>query len=167
MSLPVAQLGWMAGIIDLKGKITRKRNKARATQQIVLAVDSKHWQVIRELGRMTGTAPEMQKAPPKHDWYRRNCSEHCEEAHTLVEGSEWPSIGRWTITGASMATVLWNLRPFLRVENGLEEAMLEAFDQAVLTGQGSAQVLASLRRLKELGWDIPPQLETGEEQHAA
>jgi hypothetical protein len=160
--LPVAQLAWMAGIVDLKGRIIRKNNKTRTTQQLVLFVESKHIQVIRGLGRMTGLRAEMQTPPQRTDWFRRNCNEHCDNAHVHVAASEWPAIGRWTITGAAMATVLHGIAPYMLVDRGWDEVMLEIYDQATLKGQGSGMTLSALRRLRDLGWDIPPELKWDE-----
>ena len=155
--IPPAQLGWMAGVIDLKGKILRKQNKSRATQQLVLAVESKDFAVIRELSRLTGTSPEMMKAPEgAQDWMRRSCLEHCDNAHVHVHAPEWPAIARWTVTGASMAVVLWTLRSYLRTDRGLDAAMAQAISQAAITGRGSGATRKSLRRLEYLGWEFPP-----------
>lgn len=164
MSIPVSQLGWMAGILDLKGAIIRKKNKQRNTPQIVLAVETKHLEITQQLGRMTGTAPETQKAQKVSDWMRRGCSAHCPDAH--VPGHShfrpgevlyMPPISRWTITGAGMAVVFYNVLPFCyNNTKSFAETMEEAIDNTPLTGQGSGMVLKSLRRLDELGWDFPP-----------
>lgn len=158
--IPIAQLGWMAGVIDLKGKILRKTNKARATQQLVLMVESKDYAIVRELSRLTGTSPEMMRTPEAaKDWMRRSCLEHCGEAHVHVAAPVWPAIARWTVTGAAMAVVLWTLRGYLRTDRGLQAAMDQAIDQAAITGQGSGATRKSLRRLQYLGWEFPPAME--------
>lgn len=158
--IPPAQLGWMAGIIDLKGKVLRKQNKTRATQQLVLAVESKDFAIIRELSRLTGTNPEMMRTPEgAHDWMRRSCLEHCGEAHVHVSAPVWPAIARWTVTGAAMAVVLWTLRGYLRTDRGLEAAMQQAIAQAAVTGRGSGATRKSLRRLEYLGWEFPPSIQ--------
>lgn len=166
MSLPVSQLGWMAGILDLRGKILRKANKLRRTQQIVLAVDSKQMAVIRELSRMTGTRPEPKRNNNRErGWYRRGCLEHCEDAHIHVGDGDWvENIARWTVTGSSMAIVLHNVTPFLHGDNGLAEALEEALEQAAMNGRGSGATLQGIRRLQELGWDLPSVLEMQMEQ---
>jgi len=158
--IPPAQLGWMAGVIDLKGKILRKQNKLRATPQLVLSVESKDYAVIRELSRHTGTNPEMMRTPEgAHDWMRRSCQEHCADAHVHVNAPVWPPIARWTVTGASMAVVLWTLRGYLRTDRGLDAAMTQAISQAAITGRGSGATRKSLRRLQYLGWEFPPGME--------
>ena len=158
MAIPVAQLGWMAGVVDLKGKVIRKQNKMRRTPQVVLIVESRHLAVIKELGRLTGTRAEAVKKAPSTDWYRRNCQEHCEDAHVHVVAPEWPATSRWTATGASMGVVLYNLQPFLRVDQGWDLMMEEAYESTALSGQGSGAALMGVRRLRDLGWEMPPEI---------
>ncbi|SRR6266480_1013735 len=159
--IPVNKLGWMAGVLDLKCKILRKQNKQRSTPQIVLAVDTKNVQVVRELSSLTGTRPEAQKERDAPSFVRKGCMEHCPEAHVHVNDdmyqAKMPPIFRWTITGAGAAVIIFNIQPYLMVDNGLTIAMEEIFENTPLKGQGSGMVLASLRRLAEIGWDMPVQ----------
>lgn len=160
--IPVNKLGWMAGVIDLKGRLVYKNNKQRKTQQTVLMVENKEMAVIRELGSLTGTAPELIKAKALQDWMRRGCVDHCPEPHVHVSeyyGLQMPRMARWTITGAGMVVVLDNLMPFLMVDRGYDEAIEKVIASTPLVGQGSGQVQASLRRLKSMGWDLPEQYE--------
>jgi len=159
MAIPTAQLGWMAGILDLKGSIIRKRNKQRATPQLVLIVETKQIAIVRQLSRMTGTNPELQAEKPIEPWMRRGCIEHCPDQHVHVkyEKTSMPAIARWTITGAAMGVVLYNVLPFLHNdEKPFTEAMEAAFAQIVPDGQGRGAVEKAIRRLADLGWEIPP-----------
>lgn len=157
MSMPPSKLGWMAGVIDMKGRITYKNNKRRNTHQIVLTVESKEISIVRGLGAMTGTNPELMAAQVKPDFMRRNCTSHCPDPHTHIDGDDpsMPQMGRWTITGAGMAVVLTNLLPFLTIDRGFDQAIEKATNQIVLSGQGSGMVKQSLRRLHKLGWELP------------
>ncbi len=154
-----AQLGWMAAVVDLRGRVIVKKNATRATPQLVLYVDSKQFSVIRKLGDMTGTKPEQQAARDTSEFIRRGCATHCPEPHVHV-GDEhpWqmPAIARWTITGAAAAVVIHSLLPYFAVDKaGWEAAMHEMIAQAALTGQGSGATRSAIRRLMELGWHIP------------
>lgn len=157
--IPVNKLGWMAGVLDLKGRIVRKNNKKRATQQLVLMVDTKELFIVRELSSLTGTRPESLAKVNTKDWMRRGCSEHCPEAHIHVGDEElmkmMPAHARWTITGAAGAVVVYNLQPYLMSDRGFIEFMDESLENSPLVGQGSAAVFQSLRRLAELGWEMP------------
>jgi hypothetical protein len=154
-----ADLGWMAAVIDLRGRILTKKNQQRATPQLCLYVDSKQFSVIRKLGELTGTKPEQQAARTASEFIRRGCSEHCPEPHVHVnEDRPWqmPAIARWTLTGASAAVVISNLLPYFTVNReGWEAAMQEMMAQAAFTGQGSGMIRTSIKRLADLGWDIP------------
>ena len=157
MAIPIAKLGWMAGILDLRGRLVVKKNQMRATPQFVLMAETKEVAIVRGLSSLTGTRAELQAAKPLKDFMRRSCAEHCPEAHVHVEddGRMMPRVARWTITGAGMVVVLENLMPFLMVDRGYEEAVEQVSRDTTLTGQGSGAVIASLRRLRDLGWEIP------------
>ena len=168
--LPPNKLGWMAGVIDLKGVWLRKRNQQRATVQIVLAVESRHMGIIRELGGLTGTAPAFKKAQPLADFMRKGCTEHCPEAHIHIneymrDGATLPATARWTITGAGAAIILHNLMPFFMIDKDYQEIYQELLDATVLTGQGRGMVISAIRRLHSLGWDLPPVYEVALQDH--
>lgn len=157
MSIPAQKLGWMAGIIDLKGRVVYKNNRSRKTKQIVLMVATKEFGIIRSLSTLTGSSPELQAPQLRPDFMRRSCHEHCPEKHVHIgaEAITMPPVACWTMTGAGMAVVLHNLLPFLTVDRGWEQAMETAFNQTVLRGPGSGKVKESLNRLQSLGWKLP------------
>jgi hypothetical protein len=146
-------LAWMAGVIDLKGRLTYKTNRARRTRQITLNVDSKEFHVVRRLCSMTGTKPEMRTTSPVSDYLKRGCSEHCPEAHVHAEGFAHGST-RWTITGAAMVVVLDNIEPYISLDRGFSEAIDEVVNGLTLEGRGATAVLGSLSRLLGLGWSV-------------
>jgi len=160
MAIPVQKLGWMGAVIDLRGHLIEKKNQKRATPQYVLMAESKEIAVVRELSSLTGTRVELQASRPLKEFMKRACSEHCPESHVHVgDDRTMPRIARWTITGASMATVLDNLLPYMVIDRGYEQVVEEIFESTVLVGQGSGMVRASLARLRELGWELPPHFE--------
>lgn len=161
MALPIAKLGWVAGVLDLKGKITNKNNQARATPQRVLYVESKELAVIRRLAELTGTNPEKTKERGIRDFMRRACSEHCPDHH-IHTAVQLPSLLRWTITGAGLVVVISNTLPYMFSDDRkflLQSAMVDSMQDTTLTGQGSGATKAALRRLKGLGWDLLPSFE--------
>jgi hypothetical protein len=158
--IPIQDLGWMAGVLDLKGRIVIKANKMRQTRQIVLAVESSERPVIKRLARMTGTSPESQVQRPIKDWMRRACSDHCPDAHIHIHDERvMPPVSRWTITGAGAAVILLALLPFLATDRDWEDAIAEIMGATPLSGQGATAVLGQLHRLRELGWDLPEAFE--------
>jgi hypothetical protein len=166
--IPVHDLGWMAGVIDLKGRVVIKNNKLRATRQIVLGVETSERPVIRRLARMTGTNPEQHPPKPIKDWMRRACSDHCPDAHIHIHDERiMPPVSRWTVTGAGAAVILSALTPFLTTDRDWEDVIQEIMSNTPLTGQGAAAVLRSLDRLRELGWDMPEVFENALESRDA
>lgn len=161
--IPAPQLGWMAGVIDFKGRLVRKNNHLRRTPQIVLVVETKEYSIVRGLARLTGTSPEMMKAQALKEWMRTGCSEHCPEPHIHVtrDGLMMPAVARWTVTGAAMNVVLHNVSPYLVTDRGYIQAMAEVYANTRLVGQGATAVLNSLQRLKDLGWEMPEQFAEG------
>lgn len=159
-SLNLRDLAWVAGVLDLKGVVIRKNNKQRRTPQLVLYVESKNYGVVRELSGLTGTAPEIQERQLK-DWMRKGCAEHCPDAHVHVMENDYkwtmPAVARWSCSGAAAAVVLFNVLPFMRTDRGLEDSMNEMLDISATTGQGWGATKSALRRLRRLGWTLPPE----------
>jgi hypothetical protein len=154
--IPEAKLAWMAAIFDMKGRINRKTNQSRATPQLVLRIDSASPRVIEELCRLTGGSVEIRDGIQFKEYDQRGCTEHCPAAHIHHDGHVVPEVTRWTITGAAAAVVLHNVIPYMVTDRGLEDMMNEALANLVTTGQGSGAVRAAVRRLAQLGWELPP-----------
>lgn len=152
---------WMAGVIDLKGRITKKVNRARNTPQITLTVMSKALPVIRRLCELTGTSPEIHTAR-KLDLVRRNCVEHCPDQHVHVSAYDPlnPYAIKWTATGSAFLVVLHNLRPYLVVDHGYQEAETVLSANLALSGRGATAVFSSCNRMRTLGWALPDSIET-------
>lgn len=159
--LPESDVAWVAGVLDMKGTVIRKNNKMRATPQLVLIVETRHHEVIRELARLTGTQPEMQAPKSPAEWMRKGCVEHCPTQHVHVgeRGYEWsmPAIGRFTITGAGAAVLLYNVLPYMRRPREFPEALEAMLAYTVTYGQGWGATRTALKRLLRKGWRMPPQ----------
>lgn len=160
--LPVSagDMAWMAGVIDVKGNLLRKRNKSRATPQVVLYAQVKDPRIARRLSALTGTAPEAHtRTPPPEAFLRRSCTEHCPAPHVHVDDGEFPwrmpDTTRWAITGIAAAVVLVNLAPFMGTYSDYVDDVAGIIRTFTPTGQGSGAVHKTLRRLSALGWQIP------------
>jgi hypothetical protein len=155
------ELAWLAAILDLKGHIIRKNNKTRATPQLVLMVESTQLRVIEKLCHLTGTSVEPTKKDEgrrQGDWKQRGCTEHCPEPHVHHEGAPIAPVGRWTVTGAAAAVVLHNVIPYMVTDRGLGTMRDELMGNLVLAGPGSGATKAAIRRLAQLGWDLPQEM---------
>lgn len=153
-------VAWMAGVVDLKGRVIRKKNDQRRTRQTLMYVESKQLEVVAGLCALTGTNAESKKQSTLSEWIRTGCAEHCPTKHIHVdraaEGWSMPRTSRWTMTGASMVVVLHSLLPYLRVERGYREAMEAILADQDLTGRGAQAMWANVSRLVRLGWPLPP-----------
>lgn len=162
MAITVAQRAWMAGVVDLRGRIIYKSNKTRKwSDQVVLYVESVQLPIVNRLSAMTGGNPEM-KARNRNrpdGWYRHGCDEHCPTAHVHVKGAEFSPAARWTISGSAMSVVLTSLMPYIIQDDGYTEAINYGFKHMKLWGQGAAATVTALRRLEGLGWPIPAIIE--------
>jgi hypothetical protein len=162
-----AALGWVAGVLDLRGKVSRKKNQSRRSIQVVLLVESKHPGVIKRLAELTGTKPESRTSEwMEKDWVRRNCAEHCDQPHTHVLASSLPSSWRWTATGGSMSVILHNVMPYLTTDQGWELLYQEGLDSSTVDGRGSMAAVRALHRLQSLGWALPPEIEARLQERA-
>lgn len=153
-------LGWIAGILDMKGKVMKKNNSQRNTRQTVLVVETRHHDIVKRLGEYVGTNPEMQKErKSKEEWTRRGCVEHCPDKHQHVETVNMPSISRWTVTGSSLVVVVYNVLPYLTKDSQRHQDMMDAMETIASTipleGQGRNAIDTALSRLANLGWIIP------------
>jgi hypothetical protein len=159
LPVTVAEMAWMAGIIDVKGSLIRKRNKTRRTPQVVLYVQEKDERVARRLSGMTGTSPEPRVGMTAEKFLRRGCAEHCLVPHVHVGDPEhpWqmPESTRWALTGIAAAVVLTNLAPFMITYADYTGDVAEIVGNFAADGQGSGAVRRTLLRLSALGWQIP------------
>lgn len=151
---------WVAGVIDLKGHVYIKKNPQRAAdaQQIVLSVETSVSEIIERLTELTGTNPEWKPHRNlKEEWLRRGCGEHCPDAHVHVREVSMPDVAKWSVTGAALAIVLWNLRDYITTDREpWGWIMQRCLTQLKMTGQGSSAIKQTARRLDGLGWDLPP-----------
>lgn len=160
--ITLAEIGWVAGVIDLKGRIAVKRNATRATPQVILYVESKNHEVVRRLAHNTSMRPEPKTERPLKDFMRRACSTHCPADHVHVgskniEELSLPSLMRWTITGAGIVVLMHSVQELLTQENQIKFSGLCAQIKASTptTGPGSGAVLGTIRRLYFAGWPLP------------
>jgi hypothetical protein len=156
--LTVCDMAWMAGVIDMRGKTRRVVTPTRKTPLCILVVESRHLPVLRRMARLTGTRLEVGKAKQLSDIFRRQCVEHCPEAHQHVD-KVLPEVGRWHVSGAGAAIVLANLMPYFGTDNAARHDFVDqVINQIPLKGRGRHAINQTIDRLGRLGWDVPPRL---------
>lgn len=166
MTLQAAELGWIAGTLDVQGLVVYKKNSQRSTKQSVLVVQTRHRPVVQRLSRYTGTDPALVQTRIKEEWNRAGCKEHCPTQHHHVTPKTMPTTSRWQVTGSSLVVVLYNVLPYLTASDKaahFREAMEYVASVMPLSGQGRGAIDKAMNRLEGLGWDIPAYLRRVEE----
>lgn len=150
-----AQKAWMAGVLDLKGRISVKATPSRRDKQYTWHVDSKEILVVRKLCEYTASQPEDRQQRTLSEMFRRNCTLHCPEAHIHVE-FDWnmPRVLRWTASGGMFAILHHNLKPYMQVDRGEQETVDLILQNPTTEGRGSHIVLARAAQLQALGWEL-------------
>jgi hypothetical protein len=124
--IPFDRLGWMAGIIEIQGRVRRIENPKRRHPQLTLIVESSATSIVKELCFWTGK--DLKTRPAKIvDWHRRGCAEHCPEPH--VHTPMMPEIATWSISGAAAAIILYNVLPFCVSGHGYQSFIDDALAQ--------------------------------------
>ena len=147
-------LAWMAGVIEMKGRMKHVANPLRKTAQLVLVVQSRHVVLVERLCEMTGVQMRVQGAKVMEGKSRKGCAEHCPEPHVHV-GPELPETAVWAVTGAAAAVVLHNLLPYLCRQDGLPEWIDGVVTMLPKGGRGFTAVKNAVDRLAGLGWAVP------------
>ncbi len=158
--ITVPQLAWIAGVVDMKGRTRKLMAPTRSSPMFTLMVETQHLTVVRRIARLTGTKISISERKKLPESFRRGCVTHCPEAHTHVH-PVIPAIGRWHVSGVGAIIVLDNLLPYLNNKRGehgdfIREAM--QWVKPAGKGRGRAAIDKSIARLRNLGWDVAPEL---------
>lgn len=152
---------WFAAVLDMKARWVRRHNTQRApgSEQITLYVDSSVTEITAKMAAMTGTNPEPHNQPGMpQQWLSRGCAEHCPEAHVHnYRDPVMPPSVKWSVTGASAAIILWNLRRYMVSQREpWDWIMGTCFASTRLSGKGAKAATDAIKRMHSLGWDLPP-----------
>jgi len=156
-TLTAQNLGWVAAIIDFKGKISRKATQGRVTPLLVLRVDTTNLKVAQELSRLTGVSVQPRDARLKDEWERRGCAEHCPEPH-IHAAYDMHQMGNWRVAGAAAAIVLYNVLPYMVTDEKMSATMEEILENTELRGRRGNSARQAVERLAALGWKLPPSI---------
>lgn len=136
--LDATTLAYVAGVVDLHGVIRTRVSGDSLLPQ--LSVNGPNTAMLTFLGDLTGTRAIVRR----RQYSKAGCSEHCGEKHQHVVSVS----GTWSVSGAKATIVLWNIRPFMRLQ-------VEAATSAVVQGLDAPIKPATLTKMFELGWDLP------------
>jgi hypothetical protein len=129
----------VAGVVDLLGLI-RVRDLPNGTRLPVMQMHGNHMPTFTYLSELTGTKAIV----VRRSYSRAGCAQHCKEKHQHITSVS----GRWSLTGAKATIVLWNIRPYLRVQ-------ADRAEEALNVGLRTRFKAATLEKMRQLGWDIP------------
>ncbi len=158
--IPPARLGWMAGVLEMKGRLRVYDTKTRRNPLYKLVVESHHVDTVQRLAKMTGSKFEQtDETVIEQPADRRGCVEHCPEPHVHAVTRKLPMLGKWHMTGAAAAIVLRNLDPYFTPDDGERAKFVQGvFDCVPWSGRGRAAVDRSIARMQAHGWEIPQEL---------
>lgn len=148
MSLPlsVAQLAYLAGVIDCRGHI--ELNDRHGHWQPRIRVTTRRLELLQHCATLTGTKVVSDTA----GYQRRRCSEHCGSQHEHV----FRQSAQWTVDSSRALIVLWNLHPYLVCQR---DKASEAIERGLLRwppAKGDTH-----RLMAGLGWHLPDLVAAG------
>lgn len=159
MTILKSDICWVAGVLDQQGYFIRRNNKTRATPQISLTVETRHLEVVKELCDLTGIQVQPSEESSAREWNRRGCAEHCpkDDKHVQVHHDNWqmPRTDRWSVTGVSVAVILFNCIPYMIEDRDFRSTYAEILNNTATSGQGFHAVKTALLRLRDIGWSMP------------
>lgn len=132
-------LAYVAGVVDLLGLI-RVRDLPNGTRLPVVQMHGNYMPTFAYFGELTGTKAIV----TRRSYSRAGCAQHCKEKHQHIVSKS----GRWSLTGAKATIVLWNIRPFLRIQ-------ADKADEALVVGLDTRFKPATLEKMRQLGWEVP------------
>lgn len=133
-----SEIAWLAGVIDVVGSLGERR-----TPHSVLPMVSVHTRdddLLNYLCRSTGVT----RVEIKRDYAKQACTLHCQDLHIHV----FSVSGRWQVIGARATSVLMTLRPYLRLQAGRADELIEL-------GLAAPVKEATFTKMRTLGWRVP------------
>jgi hypothetical protein len=137
--LDVPTLAYVAGVIDMQCNIKTRRTQ-EGTELPMLAMYGPNVAMLKYLASLTDTKMVV----ARRSYMKAGCSQHCKEKHQHIQSVS----GRWTLTGMKATVVLYNIRPFMRLQT-------DAVTSALNVGLTAPFKPAKLDRMAALGWELP------------
>lgn len=142
--LEVGTLAYVAGVIDHQGLI-RTRTLPHGTELPLVGLHGPNTRMLDFLAELTGT----RAITTRRSYSKAGCAEHCKEKHQHITSTS----GRWSVTGAKATVLLWNIRPYVHIQ-------VDEVRSALVVGLTTNVKPATITKMADLGWDIPPFGET-------
>jgi hypothetical protein len=137
--MQVADLAYLAGVIDTQGRITTRRT-ADGTLLPMVAVSTRDTRLLRWLGQISGMRP----VTTRRNYSKAGCGQHCPDKHQHIVSES----GRWSVSGAKATIILRAVRPYLRLQQ-------EEVGHALTVGLEAPFKPATPQKMAGLGWELP------------
>ena len=135
------QIAYLAGIIDVKARISIKRIADTFLPRVATSSPNPALNLI--LGEATGMKP----VDHTRNYTRVGCDQHCTEKHLHVLSKTTV----WSVTGMKATVLLHNVLPYLQLQRREAELALQCGLQAPFKK-------ATIKRMTDLGWPIPKEV---------
>jgi hypothetical protein len=141
----LGRLGWLAGIIDLRGYLSDRPTSAADRRLPTLAVtlssqpNGEPSPVVSWLCERTAVTPIR----TGKGFNRSGCGQHCPQPHVHVSNT----YHRWIVGGAKAVTVLEAVLPFLVVKQDEARKM-------IALGMDAQIKPAHVEQMRRLGWPV-------------
>lgn len=132
-----SDFAYIAGLVDTLGKLTSRT--VHRDELPVLTIQGKH-DILPWLADVTG----VQVMRLEKGYSRHQCGEHCPDKHTVI--ASWTY--RWQVVGARAIVVLYNIEPYLRLQDREARRLLRIGGQVEVKG-------SVIHDMAELGWPLP------------
>lgn len=136
--MKVETLAYLAGVLDMHAVIRTRKGADGDLPSI--AMHGPQTDMLEFLANLTGTRAIV----TRRDYTKAGCAEHCAEKHQHIVSVS----GRWSVTGAKATVLLWNVRPYMRLQTDVATA-------AIGSGLRAGYKPATLKNMRDLGWDLP------------
>ena len=137
------ELGYIAGVIDVMGCL-RVRHVGE-TELPSITISSPNEDLLKYLGKVTGTRAFI----VKRSYNRRNCAEHCQQAHAHVVSMGY----RWNVTGVRATMILEAITPYMALQRDEAEHLLAV-------GLIAPHKRATITKMEAKGWPRPLRWDT-------
>jgi hypothetical protein len=139
VTLDVPTLAYVAGVLDTQANIKTRRT-SEGTELPMLAMYGPNVPLLEYLASLTDTTMVV----TRRSYAKAGCAEHCKEKHQHIQSLS----GRWTLTGMKACVVLYNIRPYMRLQT-------EAVTAALNVGLDAPFKPATLTNMSALCWAMP------------
>lgn len=136
--LQPAEIAYIAGIIDTRGYLGRRKSGALELPSVAVTLKSGS-PIIARLCQLTGVTPISLRK--NHN--KTACADHCPQPHVHVSGD----YERWIVTGIKARIVLGACLPYLW-------ALRQDVGEVLESSDGQPFKPASVTKMVEAGWPM-------------